>query len=332
MAMAAGVSPLVVGLTVVAFGTSTPELAITVGAAYSGEAALALGNVIGSSIFNVLFVLGATAIVAPITVSVQLVRLDVPLMIGASLLTAGMSLDGRIDRVDGALLFACIIGYTAFQIRQSRAESADVREQFGEMLDSRGARKSRIVANLLLMAGGIALLVLGTRWLVSGAVGIAETLGVSEVVIGLTIVAAGTSLPEVATSIVAGLRGARDIAVGNIVGSNLFNLLAVLGLGSLVAPDVIPVPPGVLTFDIPVMVAAAIGVLPLCFTGYAIARWEGLVLFGYYIAYTAYLVLQAVEHPWLNDFRVAMLYFVFPLTAVSILVTLQSAYARRRHA
>jgi cation:H+ antiporter len=320
LAVAAGVSPLVVGLTVVAFGTSAPELAVTVGAAAAGEPELALGNVVGSNIFNVLLILGATAAVTPLVVSRQLVRVDVPLMIGASIGVAMMALDGRISRPEGVVLFAGILAYTVFSVIQSRRESAAVREDYAEALHAPDARKSRLWVNVLLMLAGLALLVLGARWLVAGATAIAQSLGVSELVIGLTIVAAGTSLPEVATSILAALRGERDIAVGNVVGSNLFNLLAVLGLGSMAAPDGIPVTPGALTFDIPVMIAAAIGILPICFTGYVIARWEGFLLVGYYIAYTVFIGLQAVEHPGLYEFNLAMWYFILPLTAVTAFV------------
>ena len=320
LAVAAGISPLVVGLTVVAFGTSAPELAVTVGASYAGEPDLALGNVIGSNIFNLLFVLGVSAAVAPLIVSQQLVRMDVPLMIAVSLVVAGMSLDGSVSRLDGAILFAGLSWYVWFLLRQSRRETNAIREEYDKALDATEARRSRTWVNVVLIAAGLAMLVVGARWLVGSAVAIAQALGVTELVIGLTVIAAGTSLPEVATSILASLRGERDIAVGNVVGSNLFNLMAVLGLGSLFSPGGIPVTPGVLTFDIPVMVAAAIGVLPLFFTGYMIARWEGFLLAGYYVAYTVFIVLQAVEHDWLHEFGIAMTYFVMPLTAVTLAV------------
>ena len=329
LAVSAGISPLVVGLTVVAFGTSAPELAVTVGASYAGEPELALGNIVGSNIFNVLLILGTTAAVTPLVVSRQLVRFDVPLMIGVSLLVAAMGVDGQIDRLDGAVLFAGVLGYTTFSILQSRRESAAVREEYEEALHAKEAKRSRALANVLLMLGGLALLVIGARWLVAGATAIAQALGVSELVIGLTIVAAGTSLPEVATSVLAALRGERDIAVGNVVGSNLFNLMAVLGLGSMAAPDGVPVTPGALTFDIPVMIAASIGMLPICFTGYLIARWEGFLLVGYYVAYTTFIALQAVEHRGLDEFSSAMLYFVIPLTAITITVVTSRSLRKR---
>jgi cation:H+ antiporter len=176
------------------------------------------------------------------------------------------------------------------------------------------------MGNVALIVGGLALLVLGARWLVQGAVAIAQRLGVSELVIGLTVVAGGTSLPELATSVLAGLRGERDIAVGNVVGSNLFNLLAVLGLSALVAPQGVPVSSAILWFDLPVMIAVAGACLPMFFTGYAISRWEGSVFLGFYGAYTAYLILAATQHDALSTFSVAMGAFVLPLTALTLLV------------
>jgi cation:H+ antiporter len=330
LAVSVGISPLVVGLTVVAFGTSAPELAVTVGASYAGEPELALGNIVGSNIFNVLMILGTTAAVAPLVVSRQLVRFDVPLMIVVSLVVSAMALDGRIDRLDGAVLFAGILGYTVFSIVKSRSESALVQKEYETALHASEAKRSSAAVNILLMVAGLVLLVLGARWLVEGATAIAQALGVSELVIGLTIVAAGTSLPEIATSVLAALRGERDIAVGNVVGSNLFNLMAVLGLGSIVAPEGVPVSAGALTFDIPVMIAAAIGMLPICFTGYLIARWEGLLLMGYYVAYASFIALQAADHQGLDEFRRAMVYFVMPLTAITIVVVTARSLERRR--
>lgn len=321
-----GITPLVVGLTVVAFGTSSPELAVTVGSAYAGEADVALGNIVGSNIFNVLFVLGLSAIFAPLLVARQLVRLDVPLMIGVSVLVLLLSLDGGVGRTDGLLLFAGLVSYTVFLIVQSRRETAELREDAGDADERLDARAW--VINLGLVLAGLALLVLGARWLVDAAVSTAEALGVSRLVIGLTIVAAGTSLPEVATSVLATVRGQRDIAVGNVVGSNLFNLLAVLGLGSVFSPTGIPVSTGALTFDLPVMIAVAVATLPIFFTGYAIERWEGVVFLGFYVAYTTYLVLDATAHDATDELGAALLWFALPLTALTLAVLVLRA--RRR--
>jgi cation:H+ antiporter len=320
LAVAAGLSPLVVGLTVVAFGTSSPELAVTVGSAYLGEAEVALGNVVGSNIFNVLLILGLSALIAPLVVAQRLVRLDVPLMIGVSLAMLVLALDGSIGRVDGALLFGGVVVYTVFLIRQSRRETAQVRAEYDEAFVVPAGR-SAMPRNVALIVGGLVLLVVGSQWLVGAAVQTATALGVSQLVIGLTIVAAGTSLPEVATSILAAIRGERDIAVGNVVGSNLFNVLAVLGLGSLVAPDGVPVPAGALTFDLPIMIAVSIACLPVFLTGYTIARWEGAVFLGYYVAYVAFLVADATGHVLADRLGQAIVWFVLPLTVLTLVVS-----------
>ncbi|HEX2205510.1 MAG TPA: calcium/sodium antiporter [Longimicrobium sp.] len=330
LAVAAGITPLVVGLTVVAFGTSAPELAVTVGAAASGQGDVALGNVVGSNIFNVLFILGLSALLAPLVVAQQLVRLDVPLLIGVSLGVVAMGIDGRIGRLDGALLVAAGTAYTLFLVRQSRRETAGVQAEYEEAFGGEARRRSPWPRDVALIAVGLALLVVGARWLVRAAVETATALGVSELVIGLTIVAAGTSLPEVATSVLASLRGERDIAVGNVVGSCLFNLLFVLGVGSLAAPAGVAVPPGALTFDLPVMLAVSVAALPVVFTGYAIARWEGAVFLVYYAAYTLFLVLDAARHDALHELRAAMVLFFLPLTALTLAVLTARALRRGR--
>ncbi len=331
LAAAFGISPLVVGLTVVAFGTSAPEMAVSVQSALSGQADLAVGNVVGSNIFNVLFILGVSALITPLVVSEQLVRLDVPLMIGVSVLLLLLALDGSIDRLEGALLFGAIVGYTWFLIRQSRRESA-AEASTAARSDEGGAhtavKEGSWLRNAGLVAVGLTLLVIGSRWLVNGAIEIATALGVSELVIGLTIVAAGTSLPEVATSVLASLRGERDIAVGNVVGSNIFNILAVLGLSGLVAPAGVVVAQSALSFDILVMIAVAIACLPIFYSGYRIARWEGALFLGYYVIYTVYLVIHAADHPAVPAFRTAMLYFVLPLTALTLLVLVRGRRER----
>ena len=329
LAIAAGISPLVVGLTVVAFGTSSPELAVTVSSAMAGEADVALGNVVGSNIFNVLFILGVSALIAPLVVAQQLVRFDVPIMIGTSLLALLLALDGRLGRIDGVVLFAGIVAYTGILLRQSRRESPAVQVEYENAYGQPRQRRSSMIGNVFLVLIGLGLLVVGARWLVGAAVDVATALGVSELVVGLTIVAAGTSLPEVATSILATLRGERDIAVGNVIGSNIFNLLAVLGLGSMAAQDGLPVSPGALAFDFPVMIGVAVATLPIFFTGYRIARWEGAVFLGYYVAYTAFLVLDAAEHDALPALRAALGWFVIPLTVLTLAVVLARGVAHR---
>ena len=326
-----GVSPLVIGLTVVAFGTSAPELAVSVHSALTGTPALALGNVVGSNIFNVLFILGVSALITPLVVAQQLIRQDVPLMIGVSLATYLLALDGRIGRLDGMVLFATLIAYTVFAIVKGRQESASVLAEYARQFGkppTGGGRERVLVKNAALIVVGLILLVLGARWLVQGAIEIARFFAISELVIGLTIVAIGTSLPEVATSVVASLRGERDIAVGNVVGSSIFNILGVLGLTGLVAPTGVAVSTAALHFDIPVMVAVALVCLPIFFTGHRIDRWEGVVFLGYYLAYILYLILKATEHEALPAFSTIMLGFVLPLTLLTFLVLAARAMGR----
>ncbi|MGQ9813874.1 MAG: calcium/sodium antiporter [Candidatus Roseilinea sp.] len=321
LAAAVGISPLVIGLTVVAFGTSAPELAVSVASSLSGQADLAVGNVVGSNIFNILLILGLSALVAPLIVSQQLVRLDVPLMIGASALVFLFALDGSVGRLEGVVLFAGVVTYTAFLIMQSRKESSKaVRQEYEQEYGAVSRAPAPVALSVVFMAAGLVMLVVGSRWLVDGAVGIARALGVDEVVIGLTIVAGGTSLPEVATSVMASIRGERDIAVGNAVGSNIFNLLSVLGLTAIVAPSGVAVSSSVLVFDMPVMLVVAIACLPIFFTGYKITRWEGLVFLGYYVAYTLYLIFDATQHALLPAFSGVMLAFVLPITVLTLAV------------
>ncbi|MGV8990441.1 MAG: calcium/sodium antiporter [Thiobacillus sp.] len=318
-----GISPLVIGLTVVAFGTSAPELAVSVQAGLAGQSGIAVGNIVGSNIFNVLFVLGVSALIVPLVVSQQLVRLDVPLMIGASVLLWILALDGRIGLFDGLLLTAGIVAYTVFAIRQGRKESAAVQAEYAqEFGDGKRTGLGRLPVQIAFIVGGLVLLVLGAHWLVGGAVAIARLFGVSELIIGLTIVAAGTSLPELATSILAALRGERDIAVGNVVGSCLFNLLSIVGIAALVTPGGLEVAASLIRFDIPVMVAVALACLPIFATGHLIARWEGALFVGYYLAYVLYLILAATQHAVLPAYSTTMLGFALPLTAVTLVVLL----------
>lgn len=332
LAAVLGISPLVVGLTVVAFGTSSPELAVSLKAALSDQASIAVGNVVGSNIFNVLFILGLSALIVPLAVSQQLVRLDVPLMIVLSIFVLILSLDESFSRADGLMLVAGLVIYVWFLIYQGRIGSVEVREEdanesgAGNFVE-RGRGKS-----IGLVLGGLVLLVIGSRWLVDGAVSFARYLGVSELVVGLTIVAAGTSLPEIVTSVIAAIRGERDIAVGNVVGSNIFNIMGVLGLASMVAPTGIDVSAAVIRFDIPVMIAVALACLPVFFTGGVISRKEGALLLGYYVAYTLYVLLAASHHDALPGFSAVMLYFVIPLTVVTmIMVALREIHGKRKN-
>ena len=293
-----GIQPVIIGLTVVAFGTSAPELAVSVGAAFSGSTDLAFGNVVGSNIANILLILGASAMVGGLVVSQRIVRIDVPLVIGASLLALLMSLDNRIGRIDGAILFGAVIAYTGWLIRGARREVPEIIEEYAESVDAlEGQVLERSVAvQLAYLVGGLAGLLVGSQLLVGSATDIATAAGISDLVIGLTVVSVGTSLPELATSLLAAFRGQRDIAVGNVVGSNLFNLLSVLGATALVAPAGIPVADASLRFDFPIMLAATIVLAPVFWNGFEIKRWEGGVFLAFYAIFVAYLVLDTSDH------------------------------------
>ena len=318
LSLSLGISPLVVGLTVVAFGTSAPELAVSVQGAMNGQGDIAIGNVVGSNIFNVLFILGLSALITPLVVHRQLVRKEVPIMIGVSVLALVLALDGALGLLDGLLLCGLLVAYVVGLYVQSRRAPA---EEPGEELPEGGPWLDRTWVQLLLIVAGLALLVLGSRWLVAAAIAFAQKLGISELVVGLTIVAAGTSLPEVATSIMAALKGQRDIAVGNVVGSNIFNIFACLGVAGILADGGVTVSEAARNFDLWVMLAVAFACLPIFVTGREIARWEGGVFIAYYVAYTAYLVLAATQHSSLPTFSTVMLSYVLPLTVITLIVS-----------
>ncbi len=310
LAAAMGIAPLVIGLTVVAWGTSAPEVAVSVQAALS----------------DVLFILGVSATITPLVVSRQLVRLDVPIMVLVSLGLWILAANGLVTRGEGLLMLGGMVAYTGFQVVMARAEA---RQPGPPETPTAAGGAGSLPGNLARVAVGLVLLVLGARWFVGAAVVFARLLGVSELVIGLTIVAAGTSMPEVATSIVAAVRGQRDIAVGNVVGSSVFNILVVLGGAAAVAPGGLHVAPGVLGFDLPVMAAVAAACLPVFFSGHTIARWEGVVFLAYYVAYTVYLLLASAQHDALPAFSAVMLWFALPLTILTIGVGLVRAVRSR---
>jgi cation:H+ antiporter len=328
LAAAFGVSQLVIGLTVVAFGTGSPELAVAIRAAISGEPDIAIGNVVGSNIFNVLFILGLSALIVPLFVHAQLVRIDVPIMIGVTAILYLMAADGSIGRIEGLALFVGIVAYTHILVRSSRRQKPPALETGSAELR---AKRREWLAALALVIVGLAMLALGARWLVNGAVAIARILGVSELVIGLTIIAIGTSLPEIATSVLAGLRGQRDIAVGNVVGSNIYNIMLVLGLAAVVTPGGLAVAREAIEFDIPVMLAVAAACFPIFFAGQRVTRWQGALFLGYWVAYTAYLVLLSTGNQALPGFGTAMIYFVIPLTGIGMgAMVIQEIIKRRK--
>ncbi|HSP27779.1 MAG TPA: calcium/sodium antiporter [Ilumatobacteraceae bacterium] len=327
-----GIAPVIIGLTVVAFGTSAPELAVSVSAAVGGNADVALGNVVGSNIGNILLILGASAVVGGLAVQQRIIRFDIPLLIVVSVLAFVLSLDNNIGRIDGIVLFVGIVLYVGWLVREARSEPSDeVVVEYTESVESlEGAAVERpLWFNIMLVVAGLVVLVIGSQLLVNAATDIAESAGISDLVIGLTVVAIGTSLPELATSIMAAIRGQRDIAVGNVIGSNLFNLLSVLGLTSIVASDGIPVSDVSLRLDFPVMLAATVVLVPIVWNGFQIKRWEGFVLIAFYVAYVLYLVLDANDSSAANVVGPAAL-IVAPLVAMTFAVTGYQGWRRHR--
>lgn len=306
LARLAGLSPLAVGLTVVAYGTSAPELAVNVGAAVAGQSDIAVGNVVGSNLFNILVILGLSALAAPLIAERRLLRRDVPIMLGTALVMVLFCLDRQVSRWEGLFLALGLAIYTVTTLRRSADEPAPASppDASSEPIPPR-RRPGAIVVQVSLVAIGLAALVLGARWMVSSSVDLARLLGVSELVIGLTVVAAGTSLPELATSVLATLRGHRQIAVGNVVGSNIYNVLAVLGISSMIHP--IEVSTTAIGFDVPFMLVASVAAALLFHTDKTLKRREGVLLLLSYAAYIAVLVTVATgsadstgtSRPWL---------------------------------
>lgn len=285
LALRAGVTPLVIGLTVVAVGTSSPELFVSAEAALRGGSGIALGNVVGSNISNIALILGVAALVRPMRVRVQLVRREMPVMIGVSLVLVAMLLDGTVSRVEGAILVLGAVVYTLASYRIARrSEDTEGAREFAEALP---AAPGRVVSSLLALAGGFAALLVGANLLIRGAVAVAGALGVSETVIGLSVVAIGTSLPELATSVMASARDEPDVAFGNVVGSNVFNILLVVGVAAAIRPLEAT---GLRPTDLAVMVGAAALVLPLTRQGWSLNRFEGACLLAGYGVYLATLV------------------------------------------
>jgi cation:H+ antiporter len=286
LALRLGLSALVVGLTVMAYGTSSPELVVSVQAATSGNSAISLGNVIGSNICNVLLILGLASLITPVSANAQVIRREVPIMIGATFLIAVMLLDGELGRIDGAILVSGVVLYTFLTVRDSRRQAAAHPEPESESGDG---KKLGLGLAILYVVVGLGILVAGSDLFVNGAVQLASGWGVSQAVIGLTIVAIGTSLPELATSVVAALKNSADVAVGNVVGSNIFNILGILGTAALVQP----MPTGDISkVDLGVMIAAAILFLPVIRLRGKVGRIEGATMLISYAAYTLWLVNQ----------------------------------------
>ena len=284
LAIKIGITPLVVGLTVVAFGTSTPELVVSLKAALLGNSSISLGNVVGSNIANIALILGVAAIIRPLDVHAKVIMREIPIMIGISLLLLLLLLDGELGFIDGLVFVSGIITYTFVNVWMARKEkSPEVVKEFKEGLKS----KLGIPVSIVLMIAGLGLLILGANLFVQSAVAIAKMFNVSDAIIGLTIVAIGTSLPELITSIVAAYKKESDIAIGNVVGSNIFNILGILGITALIIPISSA---GISYIDLGVMLITAIILFPLSRSGFSISRMEGALLLAGYAGYIYYLI------------------------------------------
>ena len=287
LALKARISNLVIGLTIVAFGTSAPELVVSLNASLSGQGDIAVGNIIGSNIFNIAVILGISAAIHPLQAKRQLTRLDIPILIVATVVFTLLFWNGTLNRLEGCLFLAGIIIYTVFSLYYSRKHEKKIEEQTGEL----EKQPEPWYKDVLYIGGGLVILIFASNLLVNNAVSIAQELGVSEAVIGLTIVAAGTSLPELATSVVSALKKNPDIAIGNIVGSNLFNILAIAGTSSVVNPIVAK---NVNYVDLLVMLGLSLLLLPLAKSGQKISRTEGWALIVMYLCYLAWLLRDLI--------------------------------------
>lgn len=285
MALRLGLTPLVIGLTVVAFGTSSPELVVSLNAAMSGNSDIALGNIVGSNICNIALILGLSALIQPLHVQASVLRRDMPIMIGASVLLMVFLLDGEISRIEGGFFVLGIIAYTWYSIRLARLEPATIADD--AIADASKSRLQSLPVQLLFIAAGLGLLMGGAHYLVKGAIDLATLMGMSQAVIGLTIVAVGTSMPELATSVLAAYKKEGDIAIGNVIGSNIFNILCILGVSALI---VLIFAGGISWVDLIVMLAIAVILFPALRTGYTLSRLEGAFFLVLYVIYTVYLV------------------------------------------
>lgn len=294
LAASLGISPMMLGLTVVAIGTSMPELAIGITAASQGSGALAVGNIAGTNVVNILLILGLSAALRPLPLHRRDIKLNCPAIVAATSAMAILAWDGALTRADGAALFFAAVVYTLLLVRVARAESSAVKAEFRHLYGAqppvKKTAKVRVLEGLALVVA-MALTVIGADLLVEGAVTMARQMGISEAVIGLTIVAVGTSAPELATTVVATIKDERDVAVGNLIGSSVYNIFVILGLTCLFSPLPLEVERQLLLIDIPLMVAVAVLCVPVFITGQRLSRTEGAMLVGMYLAYLGSLLL-----------------------------------------
>ncbi len=326
------VSPVVMGLTVVAFATGAPELAISLQAAVDGKPDLVLGNILGSNIANILLILGIAGLVQPLKITNRIIKVDVPMVIIASTLLFVLAMDGLLSPLDGGIIFMGLILYSIFmyfQIQKDRKNNKRKKAEEEVKLDE-PITTFFYGKYILMLLAGLVLIVLGSRWMVASAVEIAGILGISELIIGLTIVSIGTSLPEVATSVAAVRHGDSDTAVANVMGSNLYNILLTLSLTVLIAPGAIDVSPEAIKLDLPIMLIVAVACLPLFWPGKELGRKEASGFLFYYAAYLTYLVFLAMQHPFKETMEMIMIWGIFPITAFLIILKFIFEFRKKR--
>ncbi len=329
--LAWSVSPVVMGLTVVAFATGAPELAISLQAAAEGKPDLVLGNILGSNIANILLILGIAGLVKPLNITNRIIKVDVPVVLGASVLLYVLAMDGLLTLVDGIIIFGALVAYSIFMFSQIKKDRRDNKLKKEEQSSLDEPVTTLFYGKyVLLLAVGLVLIVMGSRWMVESAVEIAGILGISELIIGLTIVSIGTSLPEVATSLSAVRRDDSDTAVANVMGSNLYNILLTLSLTIIVAPGALDVSMDAIRLDLPFMVIVAVACLPLFWPAKELGRAEATGFLFYYAAYMTYLVLIAMQHPLKETMEWGMIWVVIPLTIIMIIGKFISDYRRRK--
>jgi cation:H+ antiporter len=327
LASLAHVPPFLVGLTIVGFGTSAPELAVSVQATLLGNTGIAVGNVVGSNIFNILLVLGLSAAIAPLAVTSSVIRFHIPYVIASGTLFLILASGYELTRLESALLLSTFVAYMAVVVTQMWRERRQTLDRLPVMPQPRGRRDMAV--HIGLVAAGLVGLVLGAKWLVASAAQIAAGFGVSDLLIGVTVVAVGTSVPELLTSVVAALRGEREIAVGNVVGSNAFNTAFILGIAGLLSKGGMTLEPSVVSFELPVMIVASAACFPVFFTGYAISRWEGVLFLLAYGTYLAHEILSAVNQRGILTLDLVVRRLAIPLVTVLLVISFVRAVVSR---
>lgn len=287
-----GISPLLIGLTVVALGTSTPELAVGIEAAIQGNGSLAIGNIAGTNTVNILLILGLSAALQPLAIQMQTLRLELPAIVIAAATLLAFAWDGTLSRLEGLVLVTMGVIFTLAVIRAARRESLRVKLEFAREFGPRRFANRQATTEMLMLAVGLVIIVVGADWLVGGAVDLARLWNVSDAFIGLTIVAIGTSAPELVTTIISTIRGERDIAIGNLIGSSVYNILVILGVTCLIPADGVDVSSHLIRIDIPVMLGVALLCIPVFVSGRQISRIEGGLFVSTYVAYLSYLIIQ----------------------------------------